>query len=66
MPIHDWASLARPWARNGAKIACMISQADWQVFQRDLHSLGYAVSSVIEDGDRIYLLLEYDRNTAFC
>ncbi len=65
MPIHDWASLARPWARNGAKIACMISQADWQVFQRDLHSLDYAVSSIIEDGDRIYLLLEYDRNTAF-
>lgn len=66
MPVHDWATLARPWARNGAKVACMISRADWLVFQRDLRSLDYAVSSIIEEGDRIYLLLEYDRNTASC
>lgn len=58
MPIRDWVSLAKPWAINGAKIACLISQPDWQSFKNDLSALEYEVCGCVEEADRVYLVLQ--------
>lgn len=59
MPIRDWALLAKPWAINGAKVACLISRTDWLSFKNDLIAFEYDVCGCVEEADRVYLVLTH-------
>ncbi|MBR4985562.1 MAG: 16S rRNA (guanine(527)-N(7))-methyltransferase RsmG [Proteobacteria bacterium] len=64
MPLPDWAKYALPWAQNGARIACLVSRADWQAFAPEILGMGYAITGCIESGEHAYLVLAYSRTQA--
>ena len=51
-PLPDWLALARPWARQGARIGCYASRRDWQSL--DFAAAGYRILHAVEQADRVY------------
>jgi len=58
-PLPQWLDLCAPWARCGAKIACLCALSDWNALTErfDKDGTRYAVESIASEGSRLYAVL---------
>lgn len=52
-PLPEWIEMARPWAKNGTHVACLVSEDDWK--SADLKD--YQTQFVLDENKRIYAIL---------
>lgn len=58
-PLPEWLTLTRKWADDGANIACLVSQKDWESV--DLSQFGFRPAGMLAENQRIYAVV---RSTA--
>ncbi|MCL2326104.1 MAG: 16S rRNA (guanine(527)-N(7))-methyltransferase RsmG [Proteobacteria bacterium] len=63
-PLPQWLDLCAPWARCGARIACLCALSDWSTLTERFDEDGarYAVESIASEGARLYAVLRPNPN----
>lgn len=60
-PLPEWLTFAKPWAENGADIACLVTRADWDASEAQRTENAMETIGMVEEKSRVYAVLSQSK-----